>query len=87
MTYFTPDNTVMLVESLSISIEQGKNILVSGATGCGKTTLLRILAGLYLPKDGKVQRWVNFGPRGVMYLPQKPLLTDGTLQDQVCNKR
>ena len=83
MPVYTPDSSLMLVDSLSLSINQGTNMLITGSTGCGKTTLLRILAGFFPPKSGDVKRWVCFGPRGVMYLPQKPLVTEGTLQEQV----
>lgn len=74
---------MVLVEDLTLSIERGKNILITGPTGCGKTTLLRLIAGLCNPSKGCVKRWVTFGPRGVFFLPQKPVMTDGSLQRQV----
>ena len=32
---------------------------------------------------GSVQMLADFGPQGVLFLPQKPFFTDGTLREQV----
>lgn len=32
---------------------------------------------------GSVQMLTDFGPHGVLFLPQKPFFTDGTLREQV----
>lgn len=32
---------------------------------------------------GSVQMLMDFGPHGVLFLPQKPFFTDGTLREQV----
>lgn len=45
------ENTVL--SGLSFSVKQGEFISVLGASGCGKTTLLRIIAGLETCDQGK----------------------------------
>ena len=45
-----------LFDGLSFTVEAGHALLVSGANGTGKTTLLRMLAGLSLPAAGEI-RW------------------------------
>ncbi len=45
-----------LFEHLSMSIGRGEVVSVIGPNGCGKTTLLRLIAGLETPRDGIVDR-------------------------------
>ncbi|MDE0534213.1 MAG: ABC transporter ATP-binding protein [Albidovulum sp.] len=42
------------VENLSLSVDHGEFLVLLGPTGAGKTTTLRLLAGLELPDSGKV---------------------------------
>lgn len=38
----------------NIVCEKGEHLLIKGASGCGKTTLLHLIAGLIKPKSGSV---------------------------------
>mgnify|MGYP000883686652 CR=1 FL=1 len=44
-----------IVEDLSLAVRPGEFLCVVGASGCGKTTALRLAAGLYQPTSGSVQ--------------------------------
>ncbi len=43
-----------LVEDFSFHLKSGKSIAFVGASGCGKSTVSKIISGLYLPWDGKI---------------------------------
>jgi phospholipid/cholesterol/gamma-HCH transport system ATP-binding protein len=43
-----------VLKGISMTFEQGKNNLIIGRSGAGKTVLLKILVGLFEPTDGKV---------------------------------
>lgn len=43
-----------VLENFSLSIEEGSTLAILGASGCGKSTILRIIAGLEKPQSGKV---------------------------------
>jgi len=45
-----------VLENVSMCFEAGKTTCIMGASGCGKTTLLRILAGLETPDSGEIIR-------------------------------
>ena len=42
-----------VLREVSVSIPRGSVVGIMGQSGCGKTTLLRIIAAAYLPKSGK----------------------------------
>ena len=56
---------VRALDHASISIEKGELFFLLGASGCGKTTLLRCIAGLETPQEGKIY----YGERDVTRLP------------------
>ncbi|XP_032200837.1 ATP-binding cassette sub-family D member 4 isoform X6 [Mustela erminea] len=78
-----PASNKPLIKDLSLKISEGQSLLITGNTGTGKTSLLRVLGGLWASTRGSVQMLTDFGPHGVMFLPQKPFFTDGTLREQV----
>ncbi|XP_048340856.1 lysosomal cobalamin transporter ABCD4 isoform X3 [Sphaerodactylus townsendi] len=78
-----PSSEKLLIKDLNLRVTQGNSLLITGNTGTGKTTLLRVLAGLWESKQGDVHMLTCFGPHGLVILPQRPFFTDGTLREQV----
>lgn len=72
-----------LIESLSFVLHSGDHLLISGANGVGKSSIARIVAGLWPVYRGLVSRPRQIGMDGIMFLPQRPYLSIGTLRDQV----
>jgi len=72
------DKTIL--HDLSFQLEKHKTLSVLGKSGCGKTTLLKIMAGLLPPDGGDIfladQNITLVEPqlRGAVYLYQQPLL-------------
>lgn len=72
----------IVLNELSLDIEDGECIGLVGRNGCGKTTLLSILAGIEKPTSGRVV----FADKRyrVGYLPQvNPLLEDMSVGDNL----
>ena len=44
----------IVIEDLSFSVSKGERIALMAPSGCGKTTLLRLLSGLERPEKGSV---------------------------------
>ncbi|KAL2431512.1 Peroxisomal long-chain fatty acid import protein 2 [Exophiala dermatitidis] len=72
-----------LIESLSFVVHSGEHLLISGPNGAGKSSIARIVAGLWPVYRGLVSRPRSNGQDGIMFLPQRPYLSVGTLRDQV----
>ena len=49
------DNVVTAVNRVSLSVEEGEFIAITGESGSGKSTLINLCAGLDLPNAGKIR--------------------------------
>lgn len=76
LTVRRPDGAP-LIENLTLHLSPGQALLVTGASGCGKTTLLRTLADLWPYAHGTIQR-----PTAgrALFLPQHPYVPLGDLR-------
>src|SRR6266487_7045759 len=54
MTYQTAAGPVRAVQGVSFTIQAGEFYTLLGASGCGKTTILRCVAGLEAPESGRI---------------------------------
>ncbi len=80
VTLQTPNYQRTLVSNLSIDLPTGQGLLIMGASGCGKSSLLRAIAGLWNSGTGAIYR-----PdlSEMIFLPQKPYMILGTLRNQL----
>jgi len=78
----TPSADTVLVRDLSLSIQPGDHIMITGPNGSGKTSVLRVIASLWPVYSGLLQR-PAYGINEIMYIPQRPYLSIGTLRDQI----
>lgn len=80
LTLQTPNYQRTLIRNLSVNLPIGEGLLITGASGCGKSSLLRAIAGLWDSGSGTIYR-----PdlSQIMFLPQKPYMILGTLRSQL----
>ena len=53
-TFVRGDDELLVLDNINISVRTGEFVSLVGASGCGKTTLLRIADGLIPPTSGEV---------------------------------
>lgn len=89
VTFAYDDKNV--VENLSFSIKKGEQVTLSGRTGAGKSTIFKLLLGLYEPDNGsvliagqKVTAIPDSGKRKIYgYVEQTFHMVPGTVKDQI----
>jgi ATP-binding cassette subfamily B protein len=93
VTFAYPEQEVL--KDFDLEIEAGKTTAIVGASGGGKTTLLRLLLHLIKPQRGQVRvdgadlAQVQLGSyyEQVAYVPQEPPIFDGTLRENLTFNR
>ena len=55
ITHVYPDMTKVQICGLEFIVNRGERVAILGSNGCGKTTLLKHLLGILVPKDGSVK--------------------------------
>ncbi|MGI5900263.1 MAG: ABC transporter ATP-binding protein [Christensenellales bacterium] len=82
-----------ILRDISLSVRKGERIVLLGENGCGKTTLLRLLAGLIKPSAGTISASIPARPgtrkwfRTVGYVYQEPSyqLFMPTVREELCH--
>ncbi len=76
----TPNAEQILIKDLSFELTAPQSLLVVGSSGCGKSSLLRAIAGLWRNGSGVIE---SPDYTQTLFLPQKPYMLLGTLREQL----
>jgi ABC-type multidrug transport system fused ATPase/permease subunit len=90
LTFQYPNTTRNILEDISLSIRKGESIGLIGKSGAGKTTLVDVILGLFIPQFGDIKvdgvsvysdlrSWQNM----LGYVPQSIFLIDDTLERNI----
>ena len=77
--YRYPDKDRYVIKGLSHHIRQGSKVCISGISGIGKTTIFRLILGIILPTEGRIER----GKGLISYVPQGNSLVSGTIRENL----
>ncbi|GGC16120.1 ABC transporter ATP-binding protein/permease [Pseudoduganella buxea] len=80
VTLHPPRSDRVLIKELTLALKPGDALLITGDSGCGKSSLLRAIAGLWHTGSGVIH---HPPVEDFFFLPQQPYLQSGTLRSQL----
>jgi ATP-binding cassette, subfamily B, bacterial PglK len=90
VTFKYPESSKKSLDEISLTIQKGQSIGLIGKSGAGKTTLVDVILGLFVPQSGDIKidevsvyrnlsTWQNM----LGYVPQSIFLIDDTLERNI----
>lgn len=73
----------LLARKLTFTVTPQKSLLVTGPNGNGKSSVFRVLRGLWPIASGRITKPNRMDKQEVFYVPQQPYTALGTLRDQI----
>jgi len=91
VTFSYEDQETPVLRDISFDIKPGERVAILGRVGCGKTTILRLISGLYKPSSGLVlvdnadirQIHPDDVRRNISVVLQNPVLFSGTIKENI----
>lgn len=88
---FAYNGQKQVLNNVSFAVAGGQRMALAGSSGSGKTTVLKLLLGMYAPGDGAVllggidvrKLSLKEVRRAVAVLPQEPWLFPGTIKENI----
>ena len=92
LSYRYDSQSAPIFSALSLSVAPGESVAITGASGAGKTTLMKVLCGLFEPDSGRVlingidirQIGINNYPRMIACVMQDDRLFSGSIRENIC---
>lgn len=92
LTYSHDSQSEPLFRNLSLTIASGESVAIAGASGCGKTTLIKLLCGLLKPDSGTIsingidirKLGINNYHKLIACVMQDDRLFSGSIRENIC---
>ncbi|EKA6165183.1 peptidase domain-containing ABC transporter [Salmonella enterica] len=92
LSYRYDSQSAPVFSGLYLSVAPGESVAITGASGAGKTTLMKVLCGLFEPDTGKVlvngtdicQLGINNYHRMIACVMQDDRLFSGSIRENIC---
>ncbi|ELK7672386.1 peptidase domain-containing ABC transporter [Escherichia coli] len=92
LSYRYDSQSAPIFSALSLSVAPGESVAITGASGAGKTTLMKVLCGLFEPDSGRVlingidirQIGINNYYRMIACVMQDDRLFSGSIRENIC---
>lgn len=92
LSYRYDSQSAPIFSALSLSVAPGESVAITGASGAGKTTLMKVLCGLFEPDSGRAlingidirQIGINNYHRMIACVMQDDRLFSGSIRENIC---
>ncbi|HAJ6460648.1 TPA: peptidase domain-containing ABC transporter [Escherichia coli] len=92
LSYRYDSQSAPIFSALGLSVAPGESVAITGASGAGKTTLMKVLCGLFEPDSGRVlingidirQIGINNYHRMIACVMQDDRLFSGSIRENIC---
>lgn len=88
---YPQENREIVLKDFSLEIKKQEFVAITGISGSGKSTMQKLLLGLYRPNEGEIYLKTHHGEEELdsswralfSYVPQRNLLLFGTIRDAI----